>query len=79
MGYKKSDDPKLTRIIEEAAEKMNINPKKIKVRFGKYPILNAMAYGAFWDMRMAVIAPSLDEIPEDEVKGIVAHELAHLK
>lgn len=79
MGYKKSDDPILTRIIEEAAEKMDMNPKKIKVRFGKYPILNAMAYGAFWDMRMAVIAPSLNDIPEDELKGIVAHELAHLK
>ncbi len=79
MGYKKSDDPKLTGIIEEVAEKMGMNPKKIKVRFGKYPILNAMAYGAFWDMRMAVIAPSLKDIPEDELKGIVAHELAHLK
>ncbi len=79
MGYKKSEDPKLNRIIEEAAEKMDMNPKKIKVRFGKYPILNAMAYGAFWDMRMAVIAPSLNDIPEDELKGIVAHELAHLK
>ncbi|MHA1510753.1 MAG: M48 family metalloprotease [Promethearchaeota archaeon] len=79
MGYKKSDDPILTRIIEEAAEKMDMNPKKIKVRYGKYPILNAMAYGAFWDMRMAVIAPSLKDIPEDELKGIVAHELAHLK
>ncbi len=79
MGYKKSDDPKLTGIIEEVAEKMGMNPKKIKVRFGKYPILNAMAYGAFWDMRMAVIAPSLNDIPEDELKGIVAHELAHLK
>ena len=79
MGYKKSDDPELTRIIEEVAEKMDMNPKKIKVRFGKYPILNAMAYGAFWDMRMAVIAPSLNDIPEDELKGIVAHELAHLK
>jgi Zn-dependent protease with chaperone function len=79
MGYKKSDDPILTRIIEEAAEKMGMNPKKIKVRYGKYPILNAMAYGAFWDMRMAIIAPNLTDIPEDELKGIVAHELAHLK
>ncbi len=79
MGYKKSNDPELTRIIEEVAEKMGMDPKKIKVRYGKYPILNAMAYGAFWDMRMAVIAPSLNDIPEDELKGIVAHELAHLK
>ncbi|MHA1561182.1 MAG: M48 family metalloprotease, partial [Promethearchaeota archaeon] len=79
MGYKKSDDPILTRIIEEAAEKMGMKSKKIKVRYGKYPILNAMAYGAFWDMRMAIIAPNLTDIPEDELKGIVAHELAHLK
>ncbi|QEE15380.1 M48 family metalloprotease [Promethearchaeum syntrophicum] len=79
MGYKKSDDPELTRIIEEVAVKMGMNPKKIKIRFGKYPIINAMAYGAFWDMRMAVIAPNLKDIPEDELKGIVAHELAHLK
>ncbi|MHA1720696.1 MAG: M48 family metalloprotease [Promethearchaeota archaeon] len=79
MGYKKSDDPALNEIVQEVAIKMGLDPKKIKVRFGKYPILNAMAYGAFWDMRMAIIAPSLDEIPKDEMKGIVAHELAHSK
>jgi Zn-dependent protease with chaperone function len=79
LGMKPTDDPTLHRIVEEVAGKLGMNPKKIKVRFGQYPILNAMAYGAFWDMRMGIIAPSIQAIPEDELKGIVAHELAHLK
>ena len=51
----------------------------VKVGFGKYPILNAMAYGSFFDKRIAIIAEDLNQIPEDELKGIVAHELAHTK
>ncbi len=52
---------------------------KVKVGFGKYPILNAMAYGSFLDKRIAIIADNINEIPKDELKGIVAHELAHTK
>ncbi|UYP47308.1 Protease HtpX [Candidatus Lokiarchaeum ossiferum] len=79
MGYKKTDDPRLVKIVEETAIKMKMDPKKIKIRYAKYPILNAMAYGAFFNMHMAIISPEIDTIPEDELKGVVAHELGHLK
>lgn len=79
MGYKKTEDPRLVKIVEETAIKMNMNPKRIKIRYAKYPILNAMAYGAFFNMHMAIISPEIDSIPEDELKGVVAHELGHLK
>ena len=52
---------------------------KVKVGFGKYPILNAMAYGSVLDKRIAVIAKDINEIPKDELKGILTHELAHTK
>ncbi len=79
MGYRKEEDPELTQLVREVAEKVGMNPNKIQVRYGKYPIINAMAYGAFWNMNMAIIAPDKESIPKDELKGIVAHELGHLK
>ena len=79
LGLKNVDDPVIQSIVDEVATKMGMNPSKIKVRFGEYPILNAMAYGAFWDKRMAIIAPNIHDIAQDELKGIVAHEMAHLK
>ena len=79
LGLKPTDDPKLKAIVEEVAQKLGMDPKKVKVRFGKYPIINAMAYGAYWDMRMGIIAPDLQHIPEEELKGIVCHEMAHSK
>ncbi len=84
MGYKKTDDPELNALVQEVAENMGLNPKRIKVRYGKYPILNAMAYGCYGlDMHMALIAPDLKfgkgGITKDEIRGVIAHELAHLK
>jgi heat shock protein HtpX len=84
MGYKKVDSPELEELVNEVAPKMGFNPKKIKIRYGKYPILNAMAYGCVGiDYRMAVISPELEfgrgKIGKDEIRGIIAHELGHLK
>jgi Zn-dependent protease with chaperone function len=84
MGYKKTDDPELNRLVQEVAKEMGLNPKRIKVRYGKYPILNAMAYGCYGlDMHMAIIAPDLKfgrgSIDKDEIRGVIAHEFAHLK
>jgi len=79
LGMKPTKNDDLHEIVNEVAPKIGLDPNKIKVRFGEYPILNAMAYGAFWDKRMAIIAPDVNDIPRDELKGIVAHELAHLK
>jgi len=78
LGIKKIDDENLLEIVEDVKQTMGIKGK-IKVGFGKYPILNAMAYGAFFDKRIAIIAEDSSMIPEDELKGIIAHELAHTK
>lgn len=84
MGYKPTDDPELNSLVKEVAVQMGMNPDRIKVRYGKYPILNAMAYGAYGlDMHMAIIAPEIKfgrgGITKDEIKGVIAHELAHLR
>ncbi|MBD3254481.1 MAG: M48 family metalloprotease [Candidatus Lokiarchaeota archaeon] len=78
LAIKKVKDQKLLEIVEDVKDNMGIK-SKVKVGFGKYPILNAMAYGSFFDKRIAIISESLDQIPEDELRGIVAHELAHTK
>ncbi|MBY8983721.1 MAG: M48 family metalloprotease [Candidatus Lokiarchaeota archaeon] len=78
LGIKKIENPRLTELITNVKNKIGIKGN-VKVGFGKYPILNAMAYGSFFDKRIAIIAEDLNQIPEDELKGIVAHELAHTK
>ncbi|MFX1523367.1 MAG: M48 family metalloprotease, partial [Promethearchaeota archaeon] len=78
LGIKKLEDPRLIELVNEVKNRIGISGK-VKVGFGKYPILNAMAYGSFFDKRIAVIAEDIDQIQEDELKGIVAHELAHTK
>ncbi len=78
LGIKPVHDEKILELIEEI--KLDIGIKtKVKVGIGKYPILNAMAYGSFLDKRIALIVEDFNEIPIDELKGIVAHELAHTK
>ncbi|MFX1442810.1 MAG: M48 family metalloprotease [Promethearchaeota archaeon] len=78
LGIKRVDDEELLNLVENVKNDIGIKGK-VKVGFGKYPILNALAYGSFFDKRIAVIAESKDQIPEDELKGIVAHELSHTK
>ena len=79
LGIKriKSDDP-LLELVDSVKNDIGIKGK-VKVGFGKYPILNALAYGSVFDKRIAIIAENINQIPEDELKGIVAHELAHTK
>jgi Zn-dependent protease with chaperone function len=78
LGIKKVENLKLTELVNNVKKRIGIR-SKVKVGFGKYPILNAMAYGSIFDKRIAIIAEDLDQIPEDELKGIIAHELAHTK
>ncbi|MFX0073724.1 MAG: M48 family metalloprotease, partial [Candidatus Hermodarchaeota archaeon] len=78
LGIKRVKDEYLLDLVENVKKDIGIKGK-VKVGFGTYPILNAMAYGAVFDKRIAIIAESKDQIPEDELKGIVAHELAHTK
>ncbi|MHA1146932.1 MAG: M48 family metalloprotease [Promethearchaeota archaeon] len=78
LGIKRVEDENLIKLVDDVKQKIGIE-NNVKVGFGKYPILNAMAYGSVFDKRIAIIAESIDQIPEDELKGIVAHELAHTK
>ncbi|MBY9005483.1 MAG: M48 family metalloprotease [Candidatus Lokiarchaeota archaeon] len=78
LGIKEVNNEKLLKIVEDVKKAIGIKGK-VKVGFGKYPILNAQAYGPFFDRRIAIIANDLENIKEDELKGIIAHELAHTK
>ncbi len=78
LGIKKVKDENLLKIVNKIKDDIGIKGK-VKVGFGKYPILNAMAYGSVIDKRVAIIADDINQIPEDELKGILAHELAHTK
>ncbi|MFX1382924.1 MAG: M48 family metalloprotease [Promethearchaeota archaeon] len=78
LGIKKVRDENILNLVDQVKNDMGIKGK-VKVGFGNYPILNAMAYGAFFDKRIAIIAEDINQIPIDELKGIVAHELAHTK
>ena len=68
----------LQSLVDEVSQKVNIK-RPVKVGFAKYPILNAMAYGAFFDKRIAIISSDITEISPDELRGIIGHELHHAK
>ncbi|MFO7796578.1 MAG: M48 family metalloprotease [Promethearchaeati archaeon] len=78
LGIKRINNEKINSIVNEVKKNIGIN-SNVKIGLGKYPIVNAMAYGPFLDKRIAIIAEDLEKIPEDEIKGIIAHELAHTK
>ena len=78
LGIKKVENSDLIEIIKDVKKKIGIKGK-VKIGYGEYPILNAMAYGSVFDKRIAIIAEDLNQIPKDELKGIIAHELAHTK
>ena len=76
LGIKKIEDERILAIVEEIRLKLGIK-REIKVGYVKAPILNAMAYGPFFDQRVALISKDLSEFSDDDIRGIVAHELAH--
>ncbi|MFW9950942.1 MAG: M48 family metalloprotease, partial [Candidatus Thorarchaeota archaeon] len=78
LGIHRVKEEKILHIVYKIKNTIGIKGK-IKVGFGKYPILNAMAYGSLVDKRIAIIADDINKIPEDELNGIIAHELAHTK
>ncbi|MHA1729458.1 MAG: M48 family metalloprotease [Promethearchaeota archaeon] len=78
LGIKRTDNEEIVEMVSVVQQKIGLKGN-IKVGFGSYPILNAMAYGAVFDQRIAIIAEDIDTIPKDELKGIIGHELNHLK
>ncbi|MFX1345644.1 MAG: M48 family metalloprotease, partial [Promethearchaeota archaeon] len=78
LGIKRITENIMLEKVEKVKNDLGIKGK-VKVGYGKYPILNAMAYGSFFDKRIAIIAEDINQIPNDELNGILAHELAHTK
>ena len=78
LGIKKIENNQILNLVENVKKDLGIKGR-VKVGFGKYPIINAMAYGSFLDKRIAIISEDIENLPEDEIKGIVAHELSHTK
>ncbi|MFW9987906.1 MAG: M48 family metalloprotease [Candidatus Odinarchaeota archaeon] len=78
LGIKRVKDSTILKKVKKVKDDIGIKTK-VKVGFGQYPILNAMAYGSFLDKRIAIIAEDMNQIPNDELNGILAHELAHTK
>jgi Zn-dependent protease with chaperone function len=78
LGIKRVKDSEILKKVKKVKDDIGIKGN-VKVGYGKYPILNAMAYGSFFDKRIAIIAEDLNQIPNDELNGILAHELAHTK
>ncbi|MDH5403430.1 MAG: M48 family metalloprotease [Candidatus Heimdallarchaeota archaeon] len=76
FGVKPVNDEKIIQKVKNVAEKIGIKDN-IKVGFMKAPILNAFAYGSFFDKRIAFMASDLEEFDDADINGIVSHELAH--
>ncbi|MFW9851946.1 MAG: M48 family metalloprotease [Candidatus Thorarchaeota archaeon] len=78
LGIKPVEDERILKIVEEIRVRLGIK-NKVKVGFVEAPILNAMAYGPWFDQRIAFISRELSDFTDDDIKGIVTHELAHNK
>ncbi len=78
MGIKPLEDERIKAILQEVKEKMRVK-SNIKLGIVHAPILNAFAYGAFFDKRIALVCNDPSEFPEEEWRGVLAHEMAHLK
>jgi len=76
FGVKKVKDERVLGLVQEVKEKLGV---KSKVRVGKVkaPILNAFAFGAFFDKRIAFMSRDLSDFTDDDIRGIAGHELAH--
>jgi Zn-dependent protease with chaperone function len=76
FGVKKVKDKRVLGLVEEVRHKLGI---KSKIRVGKVkaPILNAFAFGAFFDKRIAFMSRELEDFTDDDIRGIAGHELVH--
>lgn len=76
FGVKKTTDERVLKIVDEVKQKLGIRGK-IRVGSVRAPILNAFAYGAFFDKRIAFMSKELSDFTDDDIRGIAGHELAH--
>jgi len=78
MGIKRLDDPSLRDLVDRVAINVGMKPG-VKLGIARAPILNAMAYGPFFDRRIALICEDPSQFTEEDLEGIIGHELAHTK
>lgn len=76
LGVKPIDNPEILYKVNQVAKTMGIKDD-VKVGFVSAPIINAFAYGPFHDKRVAFISSEITDFTDDDIKGIVGHELAH--
>ncbi len=75
---KKSEAPQLYQIIEELTRKMNLPMPKLYI----IPAKQANAFATGRDPHHASVAVTegiLDVLTKEELRGVLAHELAHVK
>ena len=71
------EDVRAEKIIREIEKKIGTKIKSIGIV--QAPILNAFAYGPFFDQRFAFIVKDINNFTDEELLGIAAHEISHLK
>jgi len=76
FAIKPVTDPEILKKVDEVAKTMGVTDK-LKVGFVKAPILNAFAFGPFFDKRIAFIANDVNEFSDSDIRGVIGHELAH--
>ncbi|MHA2052522.1 MAG: M48 family metallopeptidase [Candidatus Hodarchaeales archaeon] len=76
-GIKPLEDKRVEAIIKEVQMKIKTPIRQIGII--KAPILNAFAFGPWFDQRIAYIASDLDKFTDSEIRGITAHELVHVQ
>ncbi|MHA1971994.1 MAG: M48 family metalloprotease [Candidatus Hodarchaeales archaeon] len=77
FGIKPLQSERVEKIIKEVQVKIDTPIRKIGIV--KAPILNAFAFGPWFDQRIAYIASDLEVFTDSEIRGITAHELAHVQ
>ena len=74
----KSDEPKLHKTIESLSKEIGI--PKPKVYFVNMPVPNAFATGRnYKNAAIAVTAGLLKNLNDEEIEGVISHELSHVK
>ncbi|MHA2363678.1 MAG: M48 family metallopeptidase [Candidatus Hodarchaeales archaeon] len=77
FGIKPLKDERSLQLIKEVQDKIGTKIKFVGIV--EAPILNAFAFGPWFDQRFAFIVNDINDFTNEELLGIAAHEMAHLK
>ena len=77
FGIRSLDDNRVRSIVKKV--QLEIKTPVRRIGIVNAPIINAFAYGPWFDQRIAFIVKNIDDFKDDEILGIATHELAHLK